>query len=57
VALPPGSHRLEFRYEPLSFRFGALLSLIGLIGLGRECRFLLGGRVHDRMPHGASDDS
>jgi hypothetical protein len=57
VALPTGSHRLDFRYEPRSFRFGVLLSLIGLIGLGRECRFLLRERVHDRMPHRASDDS
>lgn len=29
VALTAGTHRLVFRYEPLSFRLGALLSLAG----------------------------
>ena len=30
VALPAGVHRLVFRYEPLSFRIGLGLSLLGL---------------------------
>jgi hypothetical protein len=30
VALPAGTHQLVFRYEPLSFRLGLALSLIGL---------------------------
>jgi hypothetical protein len=33
TSLPPGRHRVEFRYEPLSFRLGALVSLIALLGL------------------------
>jgi hypothetical protein len=33
TSLPPGRHRVEFRYEPLSFRGGALVSLIALLGL------------------------
>ena len=37
VALPAGTHHLVFRYEPLSFRLGIALSLLGLTataGLG-----------------------
>ena len=37
VTLPAGTHELVFRYDPLSFRLGILLSLLGLIatvGLG-----------------------
>ncbi|WP_406699404.1 YfhO family protein [Singulisphaera sp. Ch08] len=30
VALPAGTHRLVFRYDPLSFRLGIALSLLGL---------------------------
>jgi uncharacterized membrane protein YfhO len=30
VALPPGSHRVTFRYEPRSFRIGAAISLAAL---------------------------
>ena len=33
TSLPPGRHRVEFRYEPLSFRLGAIVSLIALLGL------------------------
>jgi uncharacterized membrane protein YfhO len=33
TSLPPGRHRVEFRYQPLSFRAGALVSLIALLGL------------------------
>jgi uncharacterized membrane protein YfhO len=33
VALPAGTHRLVFRYGPMSFRIGAALSLMGLIVL------------------------
>jgi hypothetical protein len=33
VALPAGIHRLVFRYDPLSFRLGSALSLIGLTAL------------------------
>jgi uncharacterized membrane protein YfhO len=33
TTLPPGSHRVEFRYEPLSWRIGWIVSLLGLVGL------------------------
>jgi hypothetical protein len=33
VALPAGSHRLAFTYDPLSFRVGMVLSIIGLVVL------------------------
>jgi hypothetical protein len=32
VVVPAGVHRVEFRYEPLSFKLGALLSLLSLAG-------------------------
>jgi hypothetical protein len=32
VAVPPGEHVVEFRYEPLSFRLGAALSTVSLVG-------------------------
>lgn len=34
VAVPPGRHRLEFRYRPASVRYGAVLSATGLVLLG-----------------------
>ncbi|MGE5216505.1 MAG: YfhO family protein [Chloroflexota bacterium] len=33
VQLSPGTHRVEFRYEPLSFRIGLAISLISLLTL------------------------
>lgn len=33
VSLPPGNHRVEFRYEPLSWRIGWIVSLLGLLTL------------------------
>ena len=33
VVVPEGEHTVELRYEPDSFRYGALLSLAGLAGL------------------------
>lgn len=33
VSLPPGEHRVEFRYEPLSWRIGWIVSLLGLLAL------------------------
>ncbi len=51
VPLPPGSHRVEFEYEPLSWRIGWILSLIGLVVFalllvsGRQWR-----RLADRVP-------
>jgi len=34
VCLDPGKHEIDFRYRPLSFRLGALVSLAALIALG-----------------------
>ena len=33
VRVPPGTHRVEFRYEPLSFRIGWIISIAATIGL------------------------
>jgi hypothetical protein len=33
TTLPPGRHRVEFRYEPLSYRAGWIISLLALIAL------------------------
>ena len=34
VALPPGRHTVELRYEPASWRAGWVVSLLALLGLG-----------------------
>jgi hypothetical protein len=34
VELPVGNHRVEFRYEPLSFTIGLVVSLLSLSSLG-----------------------
>jgi len=33
VILPPGEHRVVFRFAPTSLRIGGLLSLVGVIAL------------------------
>jgi len=33
VYLPAGQHRVEFIYDPLSFKLGAAISLAALLGL------------------------
>jgi hypothetical protein len=33
VHLPAGSHRIEFRYEPVSFRVGLVISLLSFVAL------------------------
>jgi Bacterial membrane protein YfhO len=33
VVIPPGTHRIEFRYEPASFRAGWIITIVGLIAL------------------------
>ena len=33
LRLPPGKHRVVFSYKPASFKIGALLGVIGIIGL------------------------
>jgi hypothetical protein len=42
VPLAPGTHRIEFTYEPASFRAGWIISLVGLLALG--CATLIGWR-------------
>jgi uncharacterized membrane protein YfhO len=34
IAVPAGNHTVEFKYEPLSLKLGALLSMISLVILG-----------------------
>jgi len=48
VALPPGSHRVEFRYQPASFRAGWIISLLGL--LVTVAAAVIGWRTHRRAP-------
>lgn len=43
IALPPGPHTVELVYRPLSFRYGAMVSLVGAIGMGL---WWLGARKH-----------
>ena len=46
VSVPRGHHRVEFRYQPASWRAGWIVSLITLLGLGVLA--LLGWR--DKLP-------
>ena len=34
IALPPGPHVVEMAYRPVSFRYGAMVSLVGAVGMG-----------------------
>jgi hypothetical protein len=43
VTLPAGTHRLVFRYDPLSFRLGIALSSIGLAILAALVRWAMRG--------------
>jgi hypothetical protein len=58
VIVPEGTHRIELRYEPDSFRYGAIVSvliLLGIVGLG----VLLGyrGRRRARAADGGQENS
>ena len=44
VALPAGTHRLVFRYDPLSFRLGIALSAAGLAALAALTALAIGRR-------------
>lgn len=48
VALPPGTHRVEFRYQPASFRAGWIVSLLALLATATAA--VIGLRVHRRTP-------
>ena len=37
IQIPPGSHRVEFRYRSQALRFGAAITVISLIGLAVFC--------------------
>ena len=41
VALPPGVHTVDFRYAPVSFRVGAILSVLTAAGLVLALALLL----------------
>ena len=47
VYLPAGQHRVEFIYDPLSFRLGAAISLTALLGLTAGIAALAGRRRKD----------
>ena len=34
VALPPGTHRVAFRYQPLSLQWGAAVTLMTVLAIG-----------------------
>lgn len=50
VILPPGVHRVEFRYEPASFKWGVLISSVTILGiLGVSIGLMLVKRKEPRM--------
>jgi len=44
VYLPAGQHRVEFVYDPLSFKLGATISLVALLGLATGIATVAGRR-------------
>ncbi|MCS6802511.1 MAG: oligosaccharide flippase family protein [Chloroflexota bacterium] len=50
IELPPGEHRVVFRYSPLSFQLGAYLSLMGLFAIVLGLAYALWSAVY-RAPH------
>jgi hypothetical protein len=48
TTLPPGRHRVEFRYEPASWRVGWIVSLLALLGL--VATIITGVRGRRRAP-------
>lgn len=51
IAVPSGHHRVEFRYRPVSFRRGVVLSALGLLGLNS---LAIAGARQDRRRKAAS---
>jgi len=47
VYVPAGQHRVEFTYDPLSFKLGAAISLTALLGLAAGIAALAGRRRKD----------
>ena len=41
IEVPPGEHTIRFVYDPLSYRIGAILSLVTWLGLGIVSVFLI----------------
>ncbi len=50
VAVPAGQHQIELHYDPLSYRIGAILSLLTWLGLAILGLFVM---VRSRRPHGS----
>lgn len=50
VVVPPGKHRVEFRYEPLSWRVGWIVSTVALASL--VCLVFIGWRRRPSAPRG-----
>ena len=50
VAVPAGKHTIEFNYRPLSFRIGAILSVISSVGLAIAAMVLLRRYARPRLP-------
>ena len=48
VRVPAGTHRVEFRYAPSSFRVGWILSLLGLVALAALLAVGLRARRRER---------
>jgi hypothetical protein len=52
LPLSAGTHRVEFVYDPLSFKLGALFTILGIIGLyfrEREKRYPLDPPFHELL--------
>jgi uncharacterized membrane protein YfhO len=49
TTLPPGTHRVEFSYEPLSWRLGWVVSVIALVGLAVALVAGIRRRTRDRL--------
>lgn len=50
VVVPAGHHRVEFAYEPLSWRIGWIVSLVALLGLIAVTAVALTRRRRPREP-------
>ena len=57
IPLPPGQHKIEFSYKPLSFIIGSLISLLSILTLTGIwiLRGRIKGKVQDSFPNPASN--
>jgi len=49
LVVPAGPHRVEFRYDPLSFKIGAIVTCLSILVV---TGFLIGGRFARRIQPG-----